>query len=55
MFFFRRFGRLAWNWAGTNPLKAAELAVALTFLAATLLTTKRLDRRALRRIVRVFL
>ena len=43
------------GWAAANPLKAAQLAFALTLLGATLLTTKRLDRRALKRVARIFL
>ncbi len=43
------------GWAAANPLKAAQLAFALTLLGATLLATKRLDRRALKRVARIFL
>lgn len=43
------------RWAAANPRKAVELAIALTILGATLATSKRLDRRALKRVARVFL
>jgi len=47
--------RIAVAWAAANPVKAAQLGVALAILGATLATTKRLDKRALKRAARVFL
>ncbi len=55
MNWLKRLAKMGVGWAAANPLKAAELAVALTILGATLVATKRLDRRALKRAVRVFL
>jgi len=55
MNWLKRFAKAGVGWAAANPLKAAQLAIALTILGATLVTTKRLDRRALKRAVRLFL
>jgi hypothetical protein len=42
-------------WAAANPVKAAQLAIALVILGTTLVQTKQLDKRALKRAVRVLL
>lgn len=55
MTFLGRVVRSALAWAAANPVKAAQLAVALAILGTTLATTKRVDRSALKRAVRVFL
>jgi hypothetical protein len=47
--------RAAVVWAAANPVRAAQLALALIVLGTTLATAKRVDRRALRRIARIFL
>jgi hypothetical protein len=51
----RQFARAALVWAAANPVKTAQLAIAIAILGTTLVTTKRLDKRALKRAVRVFL
>ncbi|HJY85440.1 MAG TPA: hypothetical protein VKE24_01265 [Candidatus Acidoferrales bacterium] len=51
----KQLARATVGWAAANPLKAAQLAFVLTLLGATLLTTKRLDRRTLKRVARIFL
>jgi hypothetical protein len=55
MNWLKQLARAAAGSAVANPRKALELAVALTILGATLVTTKRLNRRALKRAARVFL
>jgi len=52
---FKRFVRAIAAWGVANPVKAAQLAIALAILGSTLVTTKRLDRRALRRAARILL
>jgi hypothetical protein len=51
----KRLVKVACGWAAANPLKAAQLGIALILLGTALVTTKRLDRRALKRAARVFL
>ena len=51
----RTIARAAVVWAVANPVKAAQLAIALTVVGTTLYTTKRLDKRTLKRAVRVLL
>ena len=55
MSLLRQIARAAVGWAAANPVKAAQLALALAIIGTTLVTTKRLDRRALKRAARVFL
>jgi len=55
MTLLRQFARAAVVWAAANPVKAAQLAIALAIVGTTLVTTKRLDKRTLKRAVRVFL
>ncbi len=50
----RQLAKVAAGWAAANPVKAAQLAIALAILGTTLVTTKRLDRRALKRAARIF-
>lgn len=54
MILWKRAARVALVWAAANPVKAAQVAVALAILGATLVTTKRLDRQALQRAARIF-
>ncbi len=51
----RQAGRAALCWAAANPLRAAQLAVALAVLGTTLYRTRRLDGAALKRALRVLL
>ncbi len=51
----KRFARAAVAWAAANPGKAAQLGIALAILGGTLVTTKRLDWRALKRAARILL
>lgn len=53
MTILKQLARAAVVWAAANPVKAAQLAIALAILGTTLVTAKRLDKRALRRAVRV--
>jgi hypothetical protein len=55
MTLLRQFARAAVVWAAANPVKAAQLAIALAIIGTTLVTTKRLDKRTLKRAARVFL
>jgi hypothetical protein len=55
MSILRQLARAAVAWAAANPVKAAQLAIALAILGTTLATTKRLDKRALKRAARVLL
>lgn len=55
MLVLKRAAQFALAWVAANPVKAAQLAIALAILGTTLATTKRVDRHALRRIARVFL
>ncbi len=55
MFFLKQVGRATLTWVAANPAKAAQLAIALALLGLTLATEKRLNRRALKRVARVFL
>lgn len=55
MNWLKQLAKAAVGWAAANPRKAVELAIALAILGATVVTTKRLDRRALKRVARVFL
>jgi len=55
MNWLKQLPKAAVGWAAANPRKAVELAIALTILGATLVTSKRLDRSALKRAARVFL
>ncbi len=55
MNWLKQLAKAAVGWAAANPRKAVELAIALAILGATVVTTKRVDRRALKRVARVFL
>jgi hypothetical protein len=55
MTFLRQAARAAVLWAAANPVKAAQLAIALAIVGSALVTTKRLDKRTLKRAARVFL
>jgi len=55
MLFLKRAVVAAATWAAANPVKAAQIGVAVIILASTLATTRRVDGRALKRIARVFL
>lgn len=55
MLLLRQAGRAVLCWTLANPLKAAQLAIALAVLGTTLYKTRRLDGAALKRVVRVFL
>jgi hypothetical protein len=55
MMLLRRFARAAAAWAAANPGKMVQLAIALAILGGTLVTTRRLDWRALRRAARILL
>ena len=51
----RQLGKCAVGWAAANPWRAAQLAIALAILGSTLIKTRRLDRRALKRAARAIL
>jgi hypothetical protein len=51
----RNVARIAVAWAVANPVKAAQLAIALAVVGTTLYQTKRLDKRTLKRAVRILL
>ena len=55
MTLLRQLARAAVVWAAANPVKAAQLAIALIIVGTTLVTTKRLDKRTLKRAARVLL
>lgn len=55
MFLLKRVLRAAAGWATANPVKAAQLIVAVIIVSSTLATQKRLDKRTLKRVARVFL
>ena len=55
MNWLKQLAKAAVGWAAANPRKAVKLAIALAILGATVVTTKRVDRRALKRVARVFL
>lgn len=51
----RQLARAAVVWVAANPVKAAQLAIAIAIVGTTLVTTKKLDKRTLKRAVRVLL
>lgn len=51
----RQLARAAVVWAAANPVKAAQLAIALVIVGTTLVTTKKLDKSTLKRAARVLL
>jgi hypothetical protein len=51
----RQLARAAVVWAAANPVKAAQLAIAIAIVGTTLVTTKKLDKTTLKRAARVLL
>jgi len=51
----RQLARAVVVWAAANPVKAAQFAIAIAIVGTTLVTTKKLDKNALKRAARVLL
>ena len=55
MTLLRQLARATFGWASANPVKAAQLAIALIILGTALVQNRRLDKRTLKRAASVLL
>jgi hypothetical protein len=55
MQFVRHAAKAALAWAAANPVKAAQLAVAVAIIGATLVKTRQVDTATLKRAMRVLI
>ncbi len=51
----RHAAKAALVWAAANPVKAAQLAVAVAIIGTALVKTKQLDTQTLKRAIRILI